>query len=94
MQIVCLAIAGVASAASFNPYVAKQQQAYGNSDATAPILRSDSSINPDGSYSYAYKTGNGISAEETGVGGQRAQGAASWTAPDGTPIQLTYIAVS
>lgn len=90
----CLAIAGVASAAQFNPYVQQQQLLRTTGEAQAPVLRSDSSINPDGSYSYTYETGNGISASESGVGGVRAQGAASWTAPDGTPIQLTYIAVS
>uniref|UniRef100_A0A336MJA4 CSON002548 protein n=1 Tax=Culicoides sonorensis TaxID=179676 RepID=A0A336MJA4_CULSO len=32
-----------------------------------PILRQESDISPDGSYSYAYETGNGISANEQGT---------------------------
>lgn len=100
MQIVCLAIAGVASAASFNarvnqnnPYAVQQQ--YARSDeSVAPVLRSISDISPDGTYQYSYETGNGITGEESGLGGVRATGSNSYTAPDGTPIQLTYTAVS
>lgn len=32
-----------------------------------PILKQTSEINPDGSYSWAYETGNGISADERGA---------------------------
>lgn len=31
-----------------------------------PILRNEQEINADGSYSYSYETGNGISAHEEG----------------------------
>ncbi|XP_022909082.1 endocuticle structural glycoprotein SgAbd-4-like [Onthophagus taurus] len=62
------------------------------------ILRQDSVLNPDGSYQWSYETENGISANEQGqlknVGGKEpgidAQGGFQYTAPDGTPIQLTY----
>ncbi|XP_012286591.1 endocuticle structural glycoprotein SgAbd-8 [Orussus abietinus] len=66
-----------------------------------PILRqAQDGPNPDGSYSYSYETGNGIQAQEEGhlnnAGSESeamsAQGGFSYTAPDGTPIQLTYVA--
>lgn len=63
-----------------------------NPDAEAQILSSDNVVNPDGSYAWNYETSNGIRAQEEGVGGQSAQGSASWTDRDGTPIQLTYVA--
>ncbi|EDS32500.1 pupal cuticle protein 78E [Culex quinquefasciatus] len=63
-----------------------------NPDAEAQIIASDSEVNPDGSYRWNYETSNGIRAQEEGVGGQSAQGSASWTDRDGTPIQLTYVA--
>ncbi|KAK2588166.1 hypothetical protein KPH14_004210 [Odynerus spinipes] len=55
---------------------------------------------PDGTYTWSYETENGISASETGrpkpgAPGQQAeavQGRFSYTAPDGTPIQLDYVA--
>jgi len=61
-------------------------------DQVAPILRSSSSVNPDGGYEYSFETGNGISAQESGVGGHSAEGSARWVAPDGTPIELHYTA--
>uniref|UniRef100_A0A182Q3H0 Uncharacterized protein n=1 Tax=Anopheles farauti TaxID=69004 RepID=A0A182Q3H0_9DIPT len=63
-----------------------------NPDAEAQIVNSDSVVNPDGSYAWNYETSNGIRAQEEGVGGQTAQGTASWTDPEGTPIQLSYVA--
>nr|ASQ42721.1 endocuticle structural glycoprotein Abd-1 [Locusta migratoria] len=54
----------------------------------------------DGSYRWNYETENGIAAEETGAlkaigpneDGTAAQGFYSYTAPDGTPIRVTYTA--
>lgn len=57
-----------------------------------PIVRQSADINVDGSYNYAYETANGIAAQESGTGGQYAQGSAQWTAPDGTPVQFQYVA--
>ncbi|KFB44251.1 AGAP009876-PA-like protein [Anopheles sinensis] len=31
-----------------------------------PIIRQEQEVNPDGSYSWSYETGNGIAAEEQG----------------------------
>ncbi|XP_015190518.1 PREDICTED: endocuticle structural glycoprotein SgAbd-2-like [Polistes dominula] len=56
---------------------------------------------PDGTYNWSYETENGISAQETGrpkAGGgpgqqaEAVQGRFSYTAPDGTPIQVEYVA--
>lgn len=111
-QIVCLAIAGCASAGLL-PYQQKYQQPHqqqyhhpvthnvhvpvthhvgGGVDAAAPILRSTSDISPDGHYSYEYETGNGIHAQEAGLASHSVQGSFGYTAPDGTPIQISYIA--
>jgi Insect cuticle protein len=56
------------------------------------IIAQSSDISPDGSYSYAYETSNGIAGSEAGVGGKNAAGSNSYYSPDGTPIKLTYTA--
>ncbi|KAK9721342.1 Insect cuticle protein [Popillia japonica] len=65
------------------------------------ILRQQSDLNPDGSYQWSYETENGISAQEQGQlknvpnsqePAIEAQGGFQYTAPDGTPIQLSYVA--
>lgn len=63
-----------------------------NIDKDAQIRSQASDISPDGSYSWAFETSNGIAAQEQGVGGVRAAGASSYVSPDGTQIQLTYTA--
>ncbi|KAK0084532.1 hypothetical protein PV325_006880 [Microctonus aethiopoides] len=69
-----------------------------------PIISQSSEVNPDGSYYNNYETGNGIVVQEQAVvvkssKGKNADdvatsvtGTASWTAPDGTPIQLSWTA--
>ncbi|CAH0727800.1 unnamed protein product, partial [Brenthis ino] len=68
-----------------------------------PILKYESDgPNVDGSYKWAFETGNEISAQESGYvknfgkgEGQEiqvAEGSVSYKAPDGTPIALSYIA--
>lgn len=65
------------------------------------ILRQAQDISPEGSYSYQYETENGIAVAESGspqpVGpkGEAAvvsQGQYQYTAPDGTPIAISYVA--
>lgn len=63
-----------------------------NREFEAPILSSHSDHNPDGSYDFAYETANGIVARESGVAGKAVQGSVKYDSPDGTPIELTYIA--
>ncbi|XP_031616777.1 cuticle protein AMP1A-like [Contarinia nasturtii] len=67
-------------------------------DASAQVLRSDSTVNTD-SFQYAYETSNGIQGQEQGqlkqIGPESAivsQGQFGWTAPDGTPVQLSFVA--
>ncbi|XP_019867085.1 endocuticle structural glycoprotein SgAbd-2-like [Aethina tumida] len=66
-----------------------------------PILSQDQEVNFDGSYRTSYETGNGISAQEQGqlknagnpdAEAEEVQGSFQFTAPDGTPIQLQYVA--
>ncbi|XP_066597326.1 larval cuticle protein LCP-17-like [Prorops nasuta] len=70
---------------------------------TTPVAILKQSVdgpNPDGSYQYSYETANGIQAQEEGhlknVGTEEealeVQGGYSYTAPDGTPVQITYVA--
>ncbi|XP_066584029.1 endocuticle structural glycoprotein SgAbd-1-like [Prorops nasuta] len=64
------------------------------------ILRQTQDTASDGSYAYSYDTENGISVAETGEvknlgpAGQIevVRGQYSYTAPDGTPIVVTYTA--
>ncbi|KAI4465711.1 cuticle protein [Holotrichia oblita] len=64
----------------------------------ATILRQANDVNPDGSYQWSFEADNGISAQEQGrLGGGnepaiQAQGGFQYTAPDGSPISLTYVA--
>ncbi|XP_071442530.1 endocuticle structural glycoprotein SgAbd-8-like [Hetaerina americana] len=67
----------------------------------AIISQTNDGPNPDGSYSWSYETENGIAAGESGQlknPGQKdleamvAQGYFSYTSPDGTPIQVRYVA--
>ena len=66
-----------------------------------PILKFDNQQNHDGSYNYAFETGNGISAHEEGYvknAGvkdgeiQVQQGYFSYTSPEGHPISIQYVA--
>ncbi|CAH1716428.1 unnamed protein product [Chironomus riparius] len=60
------------------------------SDRDAYTLEQLSNVNPDGSYSYVYKTSNGINAEESGKGAEFAKGSFSYTSNDGQQIALEY----
>lgn len=70
-------------------------------DYDAPVIKYDSDVNFDGTYHTIFETGNGIVMEEHGVlknaGNKETEaeevvGSVSYTAPDGTPINLKYIA--
>lgn len=78
-------------------------QQFGQQGGQQPIaiLRQSGDVAPDGSYAYSYETQNGIVAGENGALGARnaegeqavvAQGQYQYTAPDGTPITVTYTA--
>lgn len=66
-----------------------------------PILRQELDVGFDGTYHNSFETGNGILVEEHGVlknaGVKDAEvaevvGSVSYTAPDGTPISLKFVA--
>ncbi|CAH2007980.1 unnamed protein product [Acanthoscelides obtectus] len=66
-----------------------------------PIVSETNEMNTDGSFSYSYATGDGQQVQaqgylkNPGVKDNEAeviQGSYSYTAPDGTPITVTYIA--
>ncbi|KZC07897.1 PREDICTED: endocuticle structural glycoprotein SgAbd-8-like [Dufourea novaeangliae] len=70
-------------------------------DKPIPIISQTQDISPDGSFSSRWETGNGIIVQEDGVlknPGQKdaeaeeVRGSASWTAPDGTKINLGWLA--
>lgn len=70
-------------------------------DKDAPILSQTQEVNFDGTYQSAFETGNGISAQESGslknagnkdAEAEEVQGSVKYTAPDGTAIQLQYLA--
>ncbi|EFA00925.1 pupal cuticle protein 20 [Tribolium castaneum] len=72
----------------------------GSSGPQVPILRFENNVNGDGTYNFAYETGDGVQAQEEGYlknagsqdEAQAAQGSFSYTAPDGQQISLTYTA--
>lgn len=63
------------------------------------IVKQSQDVHPEG-YEFSYETANGIKAEESGAlknaGGEEesiaVQGTFEYTAPDGTPVRMTYIA--
>ncbi|XP_060534746.1 endocuticle structural glycoprotein SgAbd-2-like [Cylas formicarius] len=66
-----------------------------NPNNQIPILRLDTDNNGEGTYSYAYETGHGISAQEQGDArgdGTKAHGSYSYTAPGGERVSITYTA--
>ncbi|XP_019870512.1 larval cuticle protein LCP-17 [Aethina tumida] len=70
-----------------------------SSDAEAPIIKQEADISPDGSYQSSYETGNGILSQESGIlktigseTGEEVSGSYKYTAPDGSPIAVSYLA--
>ncbi|XP_047514436.1 endocuticle structural glycoprotein ABD-4-like [Pieris napi] len=92
MKLICLLCVVAASLA------APQKPA----DQVIAILKQEFDQQADGSYVYSYETENGIKADEQGTLKKGsgpdsndvivAQGAFSYTAPDGTVINLNYVA--
>lgn len=71
----------------------------GPSTEPIPIVKDDSQINADGSYQYAYETGNGIAADQKGdlkkvgeIDALEVQGEYSYPNENGEQIHLTYTA--
>ncbi|CAH2237029.1 endocuticle structural glycoprotein ABD-4-like [Pararge aegeria] len=89
--IILLAVVAIVASAPQKP-----------ADQVIAILKQEFDQQADGSYVYSYETENGIKADETGTLKKAsgpdsndvivAQGAFSYTAPDGTVISLNYVA--
>ncbi|KAE8573246.1 endocuticle structural glycoprotein SgAbd-2 [Halyomorpha halys] len=69
-------------------------------EAFARILKNDQETQFDGNFNYAYETENGISGQAQGTlknpgtqdEAQVITGSYSYTAPDGTPVRINFIA--
>lgn len=65
-----------------------------------PIVKQESQVNGDGSYSYSFETGDGTKAEQSGQlknlgpddDGETVTGSFSYVGPDGVTYSVTYIA--
>ncbi|KAL9701057.1 hypothetical protein quinque_004498 [Culex quinquefasciatus] len=66
--------------------------AIGNPESTAQTLSYSNVLQDDGHYNWAYETSNGIAAHEEGLGAHQANGAYSYTGPDGVRYQVVYVA--
>ncbi|CAK1556419.1 unnamed protein product [Leptosia nina] len=70
-------------------------------DYQVPIVRSSFESSPDNSgFQYSFETGNGIVSQADGIvknpntdnAALEVKGTVRYTAPDGTPVELTYVA--
>ncbi|XP_019867080.2 endocuticle structural glycoprotein SgAbd-2-like [Aethina tumida] len=100
MLIVLSCIVAACLAVPQNYYQQPQYPQY-SGKPVVPITSESNELNPDGSFSYSYSTGDGQQAQAQGylknAGNKEAeaeviQGSYSYTAPDGTPITVNWIA--
>nr|XP_019554765.2 cuticle protein CP14.6-like [Aedes albopictus] len=61
-------------------------------DADATITKQEQEVNPDGSFSYAFETSNGIKASASSSDGAKITGEYSYTGPDGVLYMVRYVA--
>lgn len=61
-------------------------------DAGATIVRQEQEVNPDGSFSYAFETSNGIKASASSADGAKITGEYSYPGPDGVLYTVRYVA--
>ncbi|XP_046393066.1 endocuticle structural glycoprotein SgAbd-2-like [Ischnura elegans] len=94
-------VAAVIVALMAAAHAAPQFAGQGQYTTPIPILRYSNEVNFDGTYNYAYETGNGITADERGylknagnpeLEAQVAEGGFSYTGPDGVVYTIRYIA--
>ncbi|XP_042888228.1 cuticle protein CP14.6-like [Penaeus japonicus] len=95
MKFVILAALAAVAAAVPQGYGAPPPR-YGSSEEIA-ILRDDRVIEDDGRYNFDMETANGIVVSESGSpdgpeGAITSAGSFSYTAPDGTPVSLQFVA--
>ncbi|XP_052872731.1 cuticle protein CP14.6-like [Anopheles cruzii] len=89
MSRLVIAIVGLVVAVAAGPLDHHHQQ---NPEAQATILKYENVLQDDGHYHWNYETSNGIAAHEEGLGGHSANGAFSYTGPDGVLYRVTYVA--
>ncbi|XP_068206624.1 cuticle protein AM/CP1114-like [Palaemon carinicauda] len=96
--IILASLAAVALAAPQYGYDAPRGGSFrgGDSSEEIPILRDDRDRDDNGRYSVNVETANGIRLVDSGAPGAKgaiaASGSFSYTAPDGTPVSLQYVA--
>ncbi|XP_068206626.1 cuticle protein AM/CP1114-like [Palaemon carinicauda] len=96
--LILTALAAVALAAPQYGYEAPRGGSFrgGDSSEEIAIIRDDRDHGDDGRYSVNVETANGIKVTDSGAPGAKgaiaASGAFSYTAPDGTPVSLQYVA--
>ncbi|XP_042218149.1 cuticle protein AMP1A-like isoform X2 [Homarus americanus] len=96
MKFVVLAL--LATVATAAPQYAAPAPAprYGDSSEEVPIIRHDFVQGDYGGYQLDMETGNGIKVSESGAPGAdgaiASSGSYSYTAPDGTPVHVQFVA--
>ncbi|KAK8389262.1 hypothetical protein O3P69_020894 [Scylla paramamosain] len=93
--VIIAALVAVAFAAPDRPY--NTYASGSGSSEEAEILQHDFDLQDDGSYKLDVKTSNGISVSEQGrpegpEGAVVTSGVFSYTAPDGTPVEVKFVA--
>lgn len=102
----CILATALAKPAQFNrqqnyPQQYRPQTQTYNNQPIIPIVSESNELNPDGSFSYSYVSGDGAQAQAQGylknagnkdTEAEVLQGSYSYTAPDGTPITVNWIA--
>ncbi|XP_063587195.1 cuticle protein AMP1A-like [Penaeus indicus] len=89
-------LATAASAATLYDAPRPQVRALDSGENVA-ILRDDRLIDDEGKYNFDFETANGISVSESGTpvgedGAINSAGSFSYTAPDGTPVHVEFVA--
>nr|XP_027213514.1 cuticle protein AMP1A-like [Penaeus vannamei] len=93
-EVILAALAAVATAVP-QGYGAPPPPRYASSEEIA-ILRDDRIMEDDGRYNFDVETANGITVSESGAPGLKgavnSAGYFSYTAPDGTPVYVKFVA--
>ncbi|XP_037780442.1 cuticle protein AMP1A-like [Penaeus monodon] len=89
-------LATAAYAATLYDAPRPQTRAFDSAENVA-ILRDERLIDDEGKYNFDFETANGISVSESGApvgedGAVNSAGSFSYTAPDGTPVHVEFVA--
>ncbi|XP_047469458.1 cuticle protein AMP1A-like [Penaeus chinensis] len=94
MKVILVAAFACVAVAAPQGYEAPAQSRRDSDEV--PILRDDRVIDDDGRYNFDVGTGDGIVVSESGApsadGGINSAGSYSYTAPDGTPVHVDFVA--